>query len=120
MERLTKVFFGLITIIGIAWLCLIVWFLFSVIGIARNALAEEFNITTTTIVINWYDSELELQDALDDSNIAGLSDCEFIPKFGVSFCELWLVRPIAVSDDYAFDTIGHEFYHAVAGDFHHD
>ena len=79
---------------------------------------QEYQLSTTHILVNWYNSELELQDALDDSGIAGLSECEHRPEFNTSFCELWLVHPTDNEDAYAFDTIGHEFYHALVGDFH--
>jgi hypothetical protein len=79
---------------------------------------EEFDITTTTLIVHWYDSELELQDALDDSEIAGVSECEWRPDFNTSFCELWLVTPTDSTDKYNFDTIGHELYHALKGEFH--
>jgi len=83
-----------------------------------TVMSAELDLATTTILVNWYDTELELQDALDDSGIAGLSECELRPDFNTSFCELWLVTPTDNEDAYAFDTIGHELYHALKGDFH--
>lgn len=77
-----------------------------------------YDITGTHVIVNWYDTERELQDALSDDTLAGLSECEHRPLFNTSFCELWLVRPEDYSDEYNYDTIGHEFYHAVKGDFH--
>ncbi len=78
----------------------------------------EFDITATSIIVNWFDSELELQDALDDAEIAGMAECEYRPEFNISFCELWLVRPIASDEYFEFDSFGHEFYHAFDGAFH--
>lgn len=75
----------------------------------------ELNLTTTTVLVHWYESEQELQLSLGDDTIAGFSECELRPDFNTSFCELWLVRP---ATDYDFDTIGHEFYHALSGQFH--
>jgi hypothetical protein len=80
--------------------------------------AEEFDITATTLIVHWYDSELELQDALDDRELAGMAECEWRPEFNISFCELWLVTPTDSTDEYNFDTIGHELYHALKGEFH--
>jgi len=82
---------------------------------AFNFEPHTHDITGTHVIVNWYETETELQTALDDFELAGLSECEFRPEFNTSFCELWLVRP---TNDYDFDTIGHEFYHTVAGDWH--
>lgn len=92
-------------------------------GIASAAEPEddikpEFNITTTTLIVHWYNTERELQLSLQDNDIAGFSECELRPDFNTSFCEMWLVTPVNLCDDYAFDTIGHELYHALAGNFH--
>lgn len=76
---------------------------------------KSYDLASTYVIVNWFDSEKELQTALQDYSIAGLSDCEMRPDFNTSFCELWLVRP---KSEYDFDTIGHEFYHALVGDFH--
>lgn len=73
---------------------------------------------STYVIVNWYDTEQELQYALDDDELAGLSNCEHRPDFNTSFCELWLVLPEHYQDEYAFDTIGHEFYHAIKGNWH--
>lgn len=84
----------------------------------ENDIKPEFNITTTTVLVHWYDSEQELQLSLGDPNLAGFTECELRPDFNTSFCEMWVVTPIDLKDYYAFDTIGHEFYHTLAGDFH--
>jgi len=79
---------------------------------------QTFDVTTTSVIVNWYDTERELQIALRDPELVGLSECEMRPRFNTSFCELWLVRPENTDDDFAFDTIGHEFYHAIKGPWH--
>lgn len=73
---------------------------------------------STYVIVNWFTSEKALQIALGDDDLAGLSNCDLRPDFNTSFCELWLVIPTTQYDEYAFDTIGHEFYHALVGDFH--
>ncbi len=85
---------------------------------ADTNMPENYNITSTSVIVNWFESELELQAELGDFEIAGMADCEYRPEFNVSFCEFWLVRPLHLEDEYNFDTIGHEFYHALVGDFH--
>ncbi len=98
---------------------------------ASQAGAEEnYDITAASVIVNWYDSEKELMDAVGDYSAAGWSQCEYRPEFNISFCEFWLVRPklayadsdyvCVESDGYNFDTIGHEFYHAFIGDHHGD
>lgn len=84
----------------------------------HEELSLSFDHNSTYVIVNWYDTEIELQQAVNDYTITGLSECEHRPDFNTSFCELWLVRPTTWSDEYNFDTIGHEFYHAVAGDWH--
>jgi len=116
MERLDKYIFGFIVL----FLSIIAYGQFHYLlpwhdfGLPR----QEYQLDTTHLLVNWYDTEQELQLALDDSGIAGFSECEHRPDFNTSFCELWLVEPENLEDDYAFDTIGHEFYHALRGNFH--
>lgn len=105
---------------------------------------SEYDITHTSITVNWFDTEQELiievqrledeyceefseecPDGPDDySDTSGLTECDWQPKENNSLCELWLVRPTEL-DEWTFDveqdnwkTIGHEFYHTVAGGFH--
>ena len=137
MERLEKImyWFGYAAgyFLAVAWM-------FIAIGFWQLATAEEiepeFHLQSTTVIVHWFDTEEELQEALGWSDTAGYSECESRPDFNMAFCELWLVKPkntTELSDDewfkvcaqknkeydcYAFDTIGHEFYHALAGDFH--
>ena len=116
MERLDKKVF---------W-TLIVYCLIGIIGslFIKPSNAEqiepEAELTTATVIVHWFDTEEELQTELGWDDTAGYSECEFRPDFNTSFCELWLVRPVSTEDYYNFDTIGHEFYHALAGDFHPD
>lgn len=102
---------------GIA-IAICLYFLIAAYGVIRGEVPNNFNITSTSVVVNWFESELDLQAEVGDFEIAGLSQCEYRPEFNHSFCELWLVRPLHLDDAYAFDTIGHEFYHALVGDFH--
>ncbi len=93
-------------------------------GLHAEELHPEYDITTTTIIVNWYDTAEELETALEDDRYAGMAACEYRPEFNVSFCELWLVRPTEVDtwtdmpEQDRWKTIGHEFYHTVAGEFH--
>ena len=88
------------------------------VDIAFASIEPEFDHSSTTIIVHWYDTEIELQVDLDDYELAGLSECEHRPDFDTSFCELWLVEPTDLDDGYNFDTIGHECYHAFKGSFH--
>ncbi len=120
MDRLDIRDYALLTIIGmVMFTC------------ARDANTEEnYNITAASVIVNWYDSEEELMQAVGEYSAAGWSQCEYRPEFNISFCEFWLVRPklqyadidyvCVESDGYNFDTIGHEFYHAFIGDHHAD
>ena len=106
------------------------WIMVGIIGLTMFTCShaeENYNITAASVIVNWYDSEAELMEALEDDTAAGWSQCEYRPEFNISFCEFWLVRPMpdndaeyvcSESDAYHFDTIGHEFYHAFIGDFH--
>ena len=98
------------------WYLGIAWGLLLSIPI-HATIQTEFNITSGSYVVNWFETEAELQAVLGD-DLAGLAECEWRPDFNTSFCELWLVRPVDTDDEYNFDTIGHEFYHAVTGAFH--
>jgi len=104
----------------------ILFILLATLAASAEPINEEFDLRTTTIIVNWFDTESELQLALDDEEIAGMAECEWRPDFNMSFCELWLVRPTELdtwTEDLEQDvwkTIGHEFYHAVTGAFHDD
>ncbi len=115
MERLEE--FGGFIFMGIVMLIL------NLCGVSLAAKPEdkinpEYNITTTTLIVHWYKTEEQLQESLQDYEIAGITECEMRPDFNTSFCEMWLVTPVDLADYYSFDTIGHELYHALAGDFH--
>lgn len=90
----------------------------SPVAMPYSKIEGEYNLTTTTILVHWYDSEQELQLSIGRRGIAGFTECEMRPDFNTSFCEMWLVEPIHNCDDYAFDTIGHELFHAFRGQFH--
>lgn len=99
---------------------LIYLLMFSIVALGQvlaNEL-EHYNITTTTIMVHWYDTEADLQFSLRENNIAGATECEYRPDFNTSFCEMWLVRPKDEIDEYNHDTMGHELRHALVGDFH--
>lgn len=48
----------------------------------------------------------------------GWSDCEWQPDQNYAACDVYTVRPTYVHAEMAFDTLGHEVWHGVAGDFH--
>ncbi len=108
MERLIATLYVIV--------CLIV--AMNIPAMPPNKIEGKYNITTTTLLVHWYDSEQELQLSLGRRGIAGFAECELRPDFNTSFCELWLVEPIDETDYYSFDTIGHEVYHALRGQFH--
>jgi len=127
MERLTKIFKNLEPLDLPEWLMIITIFfcifgacIYAEAAIPPKQIEPEFNITTTTILVHWFDSEKELQERTGYDDIAGISECEWRPDFNISFCEFWLVTPKSLDDEYNFDTIGHEFYHALAGAFHNE
>lgn len=93
--------------------------------VSAGEITPEYDITTTTIIVNWYNTNEELRAAHpNEGYISGLSNCEYRPEFNISFCELWLVRPTELTEwtdtdeQEAWKTIGHELYHALAGEFH--
>ncbi len=108
------------------YFCVIVFIAVGMYGAMHHYLpwhvepVETYEHDSTYVIVNWYDTESELQYALDDDTLAGLADCEHRPDFNTSFCELWLVLPKHSKDDYAFDTVGHEFCHALRGDDCHE
>ena len=53
----------------------------------------------------------------DHTKVEGWSNCELQPEQNVAFCDVYILRPEYV-DDNAMDTLGHEVWHGVAGDFH--
>ncbi len=100
----------------------------------------EYNITTSSIIMHWFDTEKELQEEvqrLEDEyceendcepvyygDVAALTECDWRPEKNHSFCEMWLVEPTEL-DEWTFDpeqdkwkTLGHEFYHLGKGLFH--
>ena len=77
-----------------------------------------YDLSSTHVLVNWFDTVEERALAVENDTVEGLSECEYRPDFNTSFCELWLVRPTSENDAFNYDTIGHEFYHALVGDFH--
>lgn len=51
-------------------------------------------------------------------NVWGWSDCERQPEHNYAACDIYSIRPEYVRADMAMDTIGHEVYHGVVGEFH--
>jgi len=95
------------------------------LSVSAEEITPEYDITITSIIVNWYDSADELRAALpDEGRISGFSECEYRPEFNMSFCELWMVRPTELTEwtdtgeQEKWKTIGHEFYHALSGEFH--
>ena len=121
MERLKNILFY----------CFVVYVFISLYGTFRDAWAisitqTEFNITSGSYVVNWFETELDLQAELGEFETGGMAICEWRPEFNHSFCEFWLVEPTELdtwTQDFEQDvwkTIGHEFYHATKGTFHNE
>jgi len=84
----------------------------------------EFESTIVLSVFHLYDNYTELNKAYQDSGVSegdvevwGWSLCEWQPEHNYSGCDIYIVRPKFV-DDHAMNTIGHEVWHGVAGEFH--
>ncbi len=79
--------------------------------------------TIVVLSLHLYDDYEELNldyqtyvyDPVDE--VWGWSDCEWQQEQNAAFCDIYTVRPEFVRGD-AMDTLGHEVWHAVAGDFH--
>ena len=118
MERLKN-------IIVIAVILLVIFLTYRFISnVEAQTLPTEFNITSGSYVVNWFETEADLQAELGDFTIGGLSECEWRPEFNHSFCEFWLVEPTELDtwtqdlEQDVWKTVGHEFYHATKGTFH--
>ena len=89
----------------------------------RAKVDPEFEITMVVSVFHLFDSYEELQhtyiiDGWGTNEVDGWSDCEWQKKHNYAACDIFTVRPEYVRDDPAMDTIGHEVWHGVAGDYH--
>lgn len=138
MTKVEMIFFIVLTMT----ITSLLYFFYSPVEVEK--IEPEFNITSATITLNWFDTEEELQaevqrleneyceeypeecpDGPDDySDTAGLSECDWQPEENYSWCEMWLVRPTELDiwtenfEQDVWKTIGHEFYHTSAGEFH--
>ena len=101
------------------WFFLLCIFLLTILAAAED-IKPEFDITVTTVIVHWFNSEMELQEYLDEPETVGLANCEWQPEQNVSLCDLYLVRPESLEDVYNFDSIGHEFLHAFYGAYHNE
>lgn len=82
--------------------------------------------TVVVSVLHLYDDYAELNldyQTLSDQKeeeVWGWSDCEWQPEQNYAACDIYTIRPTYVHAEMAFDTLGHEVWHGVAGDFHPD
>jgi len=107
-----------------------------------DAPTPEYDITSTSIVVNWFDTPEELvtevqrledeyceeneckDGPVDYRDVAALTECDYHPEMNTSFCELWLVYPTELTEwtdtpeQEIWKTIGEEFFHTLAGEFH--
>ena len=123
MERLIKVGIWIIGALVVAWICFVVYMALALLDVAREAVAAEpivpeFDITVSTVIVHWFDSEMDLQEYFVDTELIGAAHCEYQEQHNVSLCDLYLVRPESLEDVYNLDTIGHELLHAFYGSYH--
>ncbi len=110
------------------WLALCIALVFFLLVMYVSATAQdvlpEYDITVTTVAIYWFDSEEQLQAYLDDYEISGMSACEWNPIMNISFCDLFLVRPLfpitvdTLENSETGKIVMHEFLHALWGSYH--
>lgn len=74
-------------------------------------------ITNATYTVHWFPDLTTLQAFLDDRHVLGQSNCEFYPQKNYSHCDLYVVLPKYVDDEWV-NTIGHEVLHGLLGDYH--
>ena len=120
MERLKKlvsdIFLGLV----VTFVILYVLVCFNRICKAAEPIRPEFDITVTTTIVHWFDTEMELQEYLGEPETIGMASCEWKEAQNISLCDLYLVRPTDLEDVYNLDSIGHEFLHAFYGAYHNE
>ena len=84
-------------------------------------LSPEFEVENMSFTVYWYDTKEELVEDVGDlfgaRDFTAASDCEKKPEFNISYCDLYLVRPISVDDD-ATMSVGHEVLHGLLGAYH--
>lgn len=79
----------------------------------------QFDITTATIEVVWYESELEIVKTLGLTRpVNAVSECYWYPESNTSHCIIHTVRPMNTNDVYT-RRLGHELLHAFWG-FYHD
>lgn len=74
-------------------------------------------ITNATYTVHWFPDLNTLQAFLDDRHVLGQSNCEFYQSRNYSHCDLYLVLPKYVDDEWV-NTVGHEVLHGLFGDYH--
>ena len=91
----------------------------------RELVDPEFEITMVVSVFhlyNNYDSLNEVWQTYEGITPGekqwGWSICEHQQEHNYAACDIYTVRPEYVIGDPAMDTIGHEVWHGVAGEFH--
>jgi len=91
----------------------------------RELVDPEFEITTVVSVFHLYNSYESLNEVWQTyegitpgETQWGWSLCEHQIEHNYAACDIHTVRPEYVIGDPAMDTIGHEVWHGVAGEFH--
>lgn len=74
----------------------------------RGPVEPEYNITSISLIVNW----TTLKDDW------GKIEYEAYPKKNHAFCEIWLPKPKRVWGDALMESLGHEVFHCLAGEFH--
>lgn len=87
-------------------------------GMENTVVVASFHFFDTYEDLNFEYNTLWLEDGEEEQELWGWSNCEWQPEANVAFCDIYTIRPEFVHSDMAMDTIGHEIWHGVTGDFH--
>lgn len=77
----------------------------------------EYMVENVLVTIFWFPTLEALQAAVGDDQTLGESRCETYIKKNLAHCDLLLVLPRYVDDEW-INTMGHELAHGVFGDYH--
>ena len=88
-------------------------------------IVPEWDVTTVTFTVHWYESRMALQYALkvkgncrNCGNTRGISLCK--PQDdGTVHCTIMAVRPVKVDDKHT-KILGHEVLHGLLGRYHEE
>lgn len=79
---------------------------------------QEHDVRDVLARLHWFDTLEDLQKEFGE-DVLGFSECSVAEDQDFAICDLYLVRPQTIDDEWT-NTVGHELLHGAYGQYHPD